>query len=277
MTEDDVTEGLPRASDRVERELGTLAGVSDRGHVRAHNEDAMALGRLDSGLRAAVVCDGVSSSRRSERAARAASDAALDVLLGDGPAEQRTRDAVAAAVRAVDALDDPGPRADGPSCTLVSAVVEPGPPAEDDADTGPTITVGWVGDSRAYWLADTDAPEPGRALTTDHSWAVEMVALGRLDAATAAADRRAHAITRWIGPDNDPVPGVVTLTPRGPGVLVVCSDGLWNHLPEAAELAAVALPGGLTKPHAAAAALVTAALDAGGHDNVTVVIVPVVP
>lgn len=262
-------------TDRVETDLGTLAGVSDRGRVHARNEDAMALGRHTAAepapALAAVVCDGVSTVRSPELASQAAVEAALDVLLGaTAPAQRRTRDAVAAAARAVATLGEPGTR-DAPSCTFVSALVE-----RPDGER-PTITVGWVGDSRAYWLAGAGAAEPARLLTVDHSWAVGMVAAGVLDETTAMADARAHAITRWLGADGEPEPDVMTWAPAGPGVLLLCSDGLWNYLPGAAELAAVALPA--IEPGAgpldAATALTTLALDAGGRDNITVVVIPV--
>ncbi len=257
----------PAPTDRVEVDLGDLAGVSDRGLVHAHNEDAMALGRRLTVARAAVVCDGVSTSRNPELASTAAADTALQVLLGvrDDPVA-RTREAIAAAARAVAALST---RPDGPSCTLVSGLVEPGP------DGHPEITVGWIGDSRAYWLAAPDSAEATTALTRDHSWAVEMVAAGLVTADAAALDRRAHAITRWLGPDSTSSPEVVTLRPAGPGALLLCSDGLWNYLEDAAGLAAVALPDAITDPLAAAAALTTVALEAGGRDNITVVLVPV--
>ena len=64
----------------------------------------------------------------------------------------------------------------------------------------------------------------------------------------------------------------------GPGALLLCCDGLWKYRPGAAELAAVALPAlALGGPQAAVAALVAAALTAGGADNVTVAVLPVHP
>jgi PPM family protein phosphatase len=253
--------------DHVERDLRALAGVSDRGLVHRRNEDAMELGSHARGTLAAVVCDGVSSSRTPELASRAATGAALGPLL-DGPATARARmaTAVAASAAAVTALGD---GRGAPSCTLVAGIVEPGAPG------GTQITVGWLGDSRAYWLAAPGAPTPAQVLTTDHSWAVEIVANGTLDAATAAADRRAHAITRGLGPEGDTVPEVATLRPAGPGVLMLCSDGLWNYLPAADALAAAVLPGALSAPFDAAVALTGIALEAGGGDNVTVVVIPV--
>jgi serine/threonine protein phosphatase PrpC len=267
--------GLRRSdgTEHVEADLGRLAGVSDRGLVHVRNEDAMAVGVLDPPggptLVAAVVCDGVSSVDSPELASRAGADAALARLLH--PGGPKMKEAVGEAATAVAALADAGYR-NPPSCTLVAAVVDPGTGGD------PTVTVGWVGDSRVYWLAAPDAAEPARLLTVDHSWAVEMIAAGALDVETAMADRRAHAITRWLGAGGEPEPDVMTFRPAGPGLLLLCSDGLWNYLPGAADLAEVALPtlerGG---PAAVARALTTIALNAGGRDNVTVVAVPVGP
>ena len=168
--------------------------------------------------------------------------------------------AIHAAADAVARLAPGSPYA--PSCTLVAGLVN-----------GSAITVGWVGDSRAYWLAEGGT---GRLLTADHSWAAEMVGAGILDAATAMRDPRAHAITRWLGADSEPEPGVTTFAPTAAGVLLLCTDGLWNYEPDPEELAAVALPAiARDGPRAAAAALATLALDAGGRDNITVVCIPV--
>lgn len=262
---------LPDGTDRVESDLTTLAGISDRGLVHSRNEDAMALGRRESGLRAAVVCDGVSSSPNPQLASQVATEATLDVLLGGDDAEpagpRRVRAAVAAGARAVEALAlDGGPAEDGPACTLVAAVVEP-----RHEVPGHQVVVAWVGDSRAYWLSATGS----RLLTTDHSWAEEIVAAGRMDAAAAALDRRAHAITRWLGAGGEPIPDLAAFTPDGPGVLLLCSDGLWNYLADAAALAAVALPGAFTDPLGVAAELTAVALEAGGRDNITVAVLPV--
>jgi serine/threonine protein phosphatase PrpC len=253
-------------ADRVEVDLADLAGISDRGHVHLRNEDAMALGRRpEAGAAttlAAVVCDGVSTVRRPELASRTAAAVALDALLAAAPDTTGMVAAVAAAADAVSRLAPGVP--DAPSCTLVAALV--------DTATG-TITIGWVGDSRAYWLADNGE---ARLLTADHSWAAEMVGAGILDAGTAMRDPRAHAITRWLGGDSTPQPGVASLSPTTPGVLLLCTDGLWNYEPEAHDLAALALPVATEEgPRAAATALTAHALDAGGRDNITVVCIPI--
>jgi serine/threonine protein phosphatase PrpC len=256
--------------DRREIDLVLAAGVSDRGRVRARNEDTLHLQTVGESGVAAVVCDGISSSLSADLAARRAADAAGAVLaeaLRGEEAEfaEATRNAVGAAQRAV--LEVPWTSRsdlDVPSCTLVSAVCRDG-----------ELVIGWVGDSRAYWIAGDDS----RQLTVDHSWVQEQVAAGLLSAQEAGADPRAHSITRWLGRDApSEIPQLVTIRPTEPGRLVLCSDGLWNYTPDAAGIAALldALPPG-TAAIAAAHSLADTALAAGGHDNITVAILNVVP
>jgi serine/threonine protein phosphatase PrpC len=254
----------PGGTDRIEADLELVAGVTDRGHAHERNEDAMALGRLPDGTVAVVVCDGVSTSVTPQKASRMAADTALDVLLtSPDPAPERVGNAIREAGSAVAALGRAGDL-HAPSCTLVCALAHAG-----------EITVGWVGDSRAYWLAPAGAADPARLLSADHSWAAQMVAAGVLDEAAAMRDPRAHAITRWLGAGGTTEAEVATLRPTSRGALLLCTDGLWNYRPDAAGLAAVALPrladGG---PIAAAETLTALALDAGGRDNITVIVMP---
>jgi serine/threonine protein phosphatase PrpC len=89
------------------------------------------------------------------------------------------------------------------------------------------------------------------------------------------ASPQAHVITGWLGADMAEVePHLARFELIGPGVVLVCSDGLWNYRPEAAGLAGLALPAALSDPLGAAASLVKFALDAGGVDNITVVLIP---
>ncbi|MGH8932776.1 MAG: PP2C family protein-serine/threonine phosphatase [Egibacteraceae bacterium] len=167
------------------------------------------------------------------------------------------------ALAAVAGLAHAGERQTAPACTYISAVVTAG-----------TVTVGWVGDSRAYWIV-SDPATLSRRLTVDDSWVAEMVASGVLSQAEAESGPLAHAITAWLGVDaGDVLPHVMELTPEGPGLVVVCSDGLWNYL-DTAEMVGAAIPAGAAEaPLAAARELVRVALQAGGHDNVTVAVLP---
>ena len=131
------------------------------------------------------------------------------------------------------------------------------------------MTVGWLGDSRAYWMRGSEL----RPLSTDDSWAAEQIAAG-VPADDAYNDTRAHTITRWLGADAiDLVPHIETLPVPSPSTLLLCSDGLWNYAPTTAALAArIAEQGTPPSNLALARALTNFARDAGGHDNITVAI-----
>jgi serine/threonine protein phosphatase PrpC len=260
----------PDGTDHVEAEIAGAAGVSDIGLRHSRNEDAMALTGARDGV-AAVVCDGVSSSSRPEEASRIAADtgaAALAESRAAGEdAESATRSALRRAADAVAGLVGGGettqPAGEPPSCTYVSALTH-----------GGSVTVGWVGDSRAYWLP---ADGGGSRLTDDDSWAGQMVTSGSMSEAEAERHPNAHVITAWLGADAPTLDAhLKTFTPEGAGVVLVCSDGLWNYLPEAAELAAAA-PTAASEPLKAARSLTRLALDAGGRDNITVVVIPFPP
>jgi serine/threonine protein phosphatase PrpC len=253
----------PTARDHTELDLGVLAAVTDVGRRHHRNEDAVAIGVLGDAI-AIVVCDGVSSSNRPDTASHAAADAAMAALL-DGLADGAGRDAsIVAATRAAQAAatvvagSHPGPNP--PSCTFVSAVA-----------TADGITVGWVGDSRAYWLPDGEG-EP-RLLTVDDSLRNALAAKG-VSGQAIAENPQAASLVRWLGSDaTDTDPHLCTIAPEAPGRLLVCSDGLFRYRPVLADLAAtVAAAGG--PPLAGAQSLTQLALDEGGQDNVTVVLAP---
>ncbi|WSV97200.1 protein phosphatase 2C domain-containing protein [Streptomyces sp. NBC_01006] len=262
----------PRERDHLEEELGSVAAVSDRGLRHHRNEDSFAVAATalpdGSAATVAIVCDGVSSASRPDEASAAAAGAANEALLDALPRgahpQEAMHDAILAAAAAVNALAPEVPGAqNAPACTLVGAVV-----------SGELLTVGWVGDSRAYWVPDDRDALP-RRLTEDDSWAAQMVAAGLMGEAEAYADVRAHAITGWLGADAyDLEPHTATFKPDHAGVVVVCTDGLWNYAESAQDMAQVLPADAAARPLHSAQVLVGHALDGGGHDNVTVAIVP---
>ncbi|MFF2571774.1 PP2C family serine/threonine-protein phosphatase [Streptomyces sp. NPDC058084] len=265
----------PRERDHMEQELPSVAAVSDRGLRHHRNEDSFAVAQavLPDGSPAAlaVVCDGVSSATRPDEASSAAAAAARDVLVAALPrgthAQQAMHEAIVAAAEAVDALAERGSadreHQNAPACTIVGSIV-----------AGGLLIVGWVGDSRAYWVPDDRSSPPAR-LTEDDSWAAQMVAAGLMNEAQAYADERAHAITGWLGADSYELePHTAAFKPDRPGVVVVCTDGLWNYAEGAADMARVMPPDAGERPLHAAQVLVGHALDGGGHDNITVALLP---
>ncbi|GAA1354686.1 protein phosphatase 2C domain-containing protein [Streptomyces beijiangensis] len=270
----------PRERDHMEEELGAVAAVSDRGLRHHRNEDAYAVSStaLPDGSPAviAVVCDGVSSATRPDEASAAAAVAANEALLASLPLgthpQQAMHEAILAAAESVNVLGaepgqalehDPNRHTNAPACTLVSAIV-----------AGGLLVVGWVGDSRVYWVPDDRTAHPSR-LTEDDSWAAQMVATGLMNEEQAYADERAHAITGWLGADAYELePHTASFKPDRPGVVLVCTDGLWNYAEGAEEMAAVVPADAATRPLHCAQVLVGHALDGGGHDNVTVAVLP---
>jgi serine/threonine protein phosphatase PrpC len=283
-----------RSRDHLEADGGAAgAAVSDRGRRHHRNEDAMWLA-VGTNAADVVVSDGVSASFDPDAASDIAVRAAGELLAGarhpDAPAPspggpdetvpleelERPPGAVglagaaahaitgaAAAVASLAHTGDPRRAAANPACTIVAAAVR-----------GPHVGYGWVGDSRIYWLG----PEgPAEQLTEDDSWATHVIAMG-VDPIAAMNDPKAHAITAWLGADAGPVrPRVRSFTASEPGHLVLCSDGLWNYLPDPAEFGAVVRESLRTTNSllGASRALVAYANAAGGGDNITVALIPV--
>ena len=239
-----------------------IAGYSDIGLRHAGNQDAMSLEVPTDPFRAVIaVADGVSTAYGSERASLAAVTACKDALCavpGDVvPGEEQFTAAFEAADRAVTiAAGDEEPSA----CTLIAAVVSPG-----------LLTVGNVGDSRAYWFGDEG---DNRQLSVDDSMATARIMMG-MTRQDAESSPQAHAITRWLGRQTPGVaPSMYTFAPSGAGWLVVCTDGLWNYASDPEDLARVfrQVRGQATEAEAIARALVDWANAQGGKDNTTVVV-----
>lgn len=257
---------LPVGREHVEIAYPDLAGVSDRGLRRLQNEDAFGMARLDeAAARVMVVCDGVSSAAESAAASQVAADAALAYLVAavrdrHPDPEEAMRGAVQAAQTAVcavewvmDGLDE------APATTLVAALV-----------AGRTCTVGWVGDSRAYLIGVTESWQ----LTTDDTWATEQVDMGLMGEEEALADPRAHALTGWLGDqDEELVANVRTFTSPTSGCLLLCSDGLWNYAPSPERMRELLteLPGDASAIDVARG-LTEFARSLGGMDNITVAV-----
>ena len=259
---------LERASEGLEppSEQPKIAFVSDLGLLRDRHEDAAAIAcGEDWGV--LVVCDGVSASHRSDLAARLVVSVVRDQLVEEresaeavGVIHTAIRDAHHAVCEACEGGSPAG-------TTVVAALVQ-----------RRRVAVGWVGDSRAYWLGDSG----DTTLTRDHSWLNDVLASGLLSPEEALASPHAHALTRCLGPleGGDPVlhaePDLVEFDAPGPGHVILCSDGLWNYFPAPEDLRAILAPLGDTPTTAAMArALVNAALVQGGQDNVTVAVLSV--
>lgn len=146
-----------------------------------------------------------------------------------------------------------------------SAVPGTHTPAAEDTDTAPAKGTPAAGRN-----------PPSQRLTVDDSYAQALVDAGAMDEEAAMKEPRAHMLLRWLGADSEPVPWsancVSTLHTTGPGVLLLCSDGLWNYRSAAAALAPMATG---AAPADAARELADFAMQCGGSDNITVALVPI--
>lgn len=257
------------ASDHIEESLSPqFAAVSDRGLKHERNEDRFSLFKSGAWY-GIVVCDGVSATRKSEVASAAVSQGAVASFVKDATGgvafdfADAMRRGIAAGVANLSAQTQTSKdeSESSPSTTVVAALV------------GATeMAIGWVGDSRAYWIDAHGAT----LLTRDHSWLNDATAAGGMTMEQAMASPRAHAITRWIGADAGPdsEPEIVRRAIPGPGILLLCTDGLWNYLQgdsvngaeDMAKLVASAGEDALV----IARELVRFANGRGGQDNITV-------
>ena len=256
-------------SDRFEVLISSqLAGVCDRGLKHRQNEDFLALQTIENlHSHLMIVCDGVSSSQTPELASQTAAKTSCEVLcesLIQGiTTEDAIRVAIASSLKAVSAIPHkPSINADPPSTTIVMTVVKDN-----------VATIGWLGDSRAYWIAPS--LQNSQQLTVDDSWLTDMVKSGKMSEDEAIRSPNAHAITNWLGADvkDSAEPSIINFSiPAEAGYLLLCTDGLWNYVPDASQIFALVQQASIFTAEAISRHLVDFARSRGGHDNITVAV-----
>jgi protein phosphatase len=127
------------------------------------------------------------------------------------------------------------------------------------------VTIAHVGDSRAYVLRNGELTR----LTRDHSLVGELVARGKLTEEQAETHPQRSVITRALGPEPEVQVDVQAYQARAGDVFMVCSDGLTSMVPEARVREILQAGSSL---EGAGRDLIVAANDAGGRDNITVVL-----
>ena len=143
---------------------------------------------------------------------------------------------------------------EGMGTTVVAALV-----------SGDTLTIGSAGDSRCYLMRDGVLTQ----ITRDQTMAQELVDQGVLSHSTAFDSRWAHVLSSSIG-GQQTAPVVTRMDQDWDNVYLLCSDGLTKHVPDARIAERL---GAMTSSRQACEALLQDALDAGGSDNVTVIVV----
>lgn len=235
------------------------AAASDPGRRRKNNEDRFYTDP-DRGIYAVI--DGVGGHAAGERAAAVAVEVIKERLeRPTGTPEQRLREAIALANNEIYTQARSRTDWNGMACVLTIALIE------DDI-----VTVGHVGDSRLYLLR----PGEIEKITHDHSPVGEREDRGEIGEMEAMKHSRRNEIFRDVGsgeknPDDTGFIEVTSFPMPSDGALLLCSDGLSDLVPRSILRAGVERYA--TDLDAAAHALIDAANDAGGKDNITVVLV----
>src|SRR5215217_540001 len=223
---------------------------SDLGRQRQGNED-------NYYVRAPlfVVADGMGGAQAGE----VASEIAVRQFAGGLPDERDPGEALVTLIQEANARIHEQARSDaqhaGMGTTTTAAYL-----------TGDTVVVAHVGDSRCYLVRDGDLIR----LTRDHSLVGELVARGKLTEEQAESHPQRSVITRALGPEPHVEVDVDAFPARSGDVFLLCSDGLTSmvHEPQLKPL--------LTDPRRSleqiGRALIAAANDAGGRDNITVIL-----
>ena len=194
-------------------------GASDIGRVRSNNQDHF-LAREEAGIW--VVADGMGGHRGGEIASRIACDTV------DRSYTLHTIDGLVQAVESANAAvfhtGSGDPDLAGMGTTIVAIALV------DDGRGDSVLAIANVGDSRAYRLSGTDLEQ----LTNDHSLVADLVREGSLSPEEAAVHPQRNILTRVLGVYDDVPVDVVTVVPHNGDRFVLCSDGLFNEVPEPA-------------------------------------------
>jgi len=245
-------------------DVRTIAGVplnaaarTDPGRTRANNED---LPLIDAARGVFGVIDGIGGLAGGEVAAATARDVIMQRLARPvGTHADRVREAIAIANNEIYKRAAGSADLDGMGCVITLAIVADG-----------RLTIGHVGDTRLYKLR----PEGIRKLTRDHSPVGEREDAGELAEPEAMRHPRRHEVFRDVGTvfrdkDEQGFVDVIEEPLEPDAAILLCSDGLSDMLPTTAIAQIARQHAGA--PQRVVEALVAAANDAGGRDNITVV------
>ncbi len=186
-----------------------LAGATDAGKSRSHNEDAFG---IDAPHRCAVIADGMGGLARGEVASRLVVDSVL-AAVGRG---DRVAAALAQAHRKIQELSA-APTGERMGATAVAVMFR-----------GREAQITWMGDSRAYLFRAGNLEQ----LTKDHSFVQELIDAGAITKAEAEKHPNRNVVTRAVGiaDPTDREPAQMRVDLRDGDRILLCTDGLHGYL-----------------------------------------------
>ena len=222
---------------------------TDIGLIRRMNQDAVIVGDTVMG-----VADGMGGHQGGETASAGARDGILRILADKEPSEEALREAISEVNLTLweQQLEDSSLTGMGTTLTLLW-------PA------GEQMLIGHVGDSRAYLLRDGEM----RQMTADHSMVADMVRRGLLSEEQAATHPMRNYITRAVGTEPTIQADILSVLRQPGDRWLICSDGL-HGLVGKERLREIL---SMDDPEEAADEMIREALDQGGRDNISLVLV----
>ncbi|EPY10167.1 MULTISPECIES: Stp1/IreP family PP2C-type Ser/Thr phosphatase [Paenibacillus] len=236
---------------------------SDVGRVRAVNEDRAFLSELSNGYYAAIVADGMGGHQAGDIASRLAVETVISELSAlPGELDQEMlgsalEQAIIRANQTIFHIASQDEKYHHMGTTIVAALF-------DKSDWKGFI--GYIGDSRAYVINRSGIKQ----LTDDHTLVNELVKRGQIEPQEAERHPRRNVLIRALGTDEQVEVDLLSVEIRVGDVLLLCSDGLTNML-NAEQIWGVVIDPSLPLP-VKADRLLGQALDAGGDDNITIVL-----
>jgi PPM family protein phosphatase len=225
------------------------AGRTDVGRQRTANEDSLAVRPP-----LFAVADGMGGAKAGEVASAVAVEAVERAPESDEPVEAQLAGIVRDANRRIYDLAVADESRRGMGTTLTLAKVH-----------GDEVSLAHVGDSRAYRMREGELSQ----LTRDHSLVAELERSGQITAEAAEHHPQRSIITRALGPEPDVEVDTYTLAGREGDVFLICSDGLTSMISDDEVTSILRSAASLDE---AAEALVRAANQSGGKDNITVIL-----
>lgn len=232
----------------------THAMLTDVGRVRQRNED-MADAKGAKGIY--VLADGMGGHPAGNVASKTAVDALIGHLVGKGTRDRPTklREAVLVANRAVLSLAETDPSMHGMGTTVCVLWISQA-----------RCYLAHIGDSRIYVMREGELHQ----ITRDHTVVQELIDRGEIAAGSMEAQRIGHILTQAVGLEPHVEPDLGMMPPKLGDTFLMCSDGLSDTVADGAIAEIMRQHQDLK---ACTHALVAAALEAGGHDNITVLMV----
>ena len=229
--------------------------MSDKGCVRSNNEDYYLI-EPERGLY--VLADGMGGAKAGERASRLAVDTVAEIVNAAPRLDSQVLlTSVEEANRRVLAAAHSDPELEGMGTTLVVAL-----------DLPEGFSIASVGDSRAYLLDDGGL----RAITDDQTWVNEVGRPLGLDEDSLRNHPMRHVLTMAIGASAPLTVNYYSIPLQEGALVLLCSDGLHGVL-EPPQLEEILRRGRRGMLEESCRELIAAAKDAGGPDNITIVLV----